>query len=313
MEKRWVVGPEQARQRLDLFLVSAGAGLSRTAIQKAIAAQGVLVNGRRGRAGEQVAAGDEISLVVPEAMPTAVVPENIPLSIVYEDEDLLVVDKPRGLVVHPAAGNRTGTLVNALLAHCHDLSGINGAIRPGIVHRLDKDTTGLLVVAKNDLAHLALSAQLKDRTMSRTYLALIHGTLASASGRLDMPVGRHPVDRKRMAVIPNGRPAVTDYRVLEDLRDYSLLRLQLLTGRTHQIRVHLAAAGHPVVGDRTYGRKVETPGLAGQALHAARLALIHPRRGETMVFQAPLPEDFRAVLAQARASAGRDPEAPIVF
>lgn len=266
-----------------------------------------MVNGRPARAGQLVRPGDEISFLPPEPVVPEAVPEEIPLRVIYEDQDLLVIDKPRGLVVHPAAGNPRGTLVNALLAHCRDLSGIGGIMRPGIVHRLDKDTTGLLVVAKNDQAHLSLAQQLKERIMSRTYLALVHGVPAAPRGRLELPVGRHPVDRKRMAVVPGGRPAATLYRVLEDLDRYALLRLDLQTGRTHQIRVHLSAVGHPVVGDRVYGGRRDGLGLTGQALHAARIDFRHPRHGEPMRFQTDPPDDFLAALGAARASAGRDP------
>ncbi len=306
------MGPDRAGQRLDLFLVSVGAGPSRSSLRKDILAGRAALNGSPARPAQIVAAGDVVTLDPLPPAPLTVAAEAIPLRIVYEDRDLLVIDKPRGLVVHPAAGNPRGTLVNALLAHCHDLSGIGGTIRPGIVHRLDKDTTGLLVVAKNDLAHLGLSAQLKERAVSRAYLALVHGTMPDPRGRLAMPIGRHPVDRKRMAVVPCGKPAVTDYEVLEDLGPYSLLRLHLLTGRTHQIRVHLAAIGHPVAGDPTYGRRREDLPLAGQALHAGRLAFVHPRTGEPMSFTAAPPEDFQAVVARLRASAGRDPNAPLV-
>ncbi|MCL6613610.1 MAG: RluA family pseudouridine synthase, partial [Firmicutes bacterium] len=235
MEKRWIVGPEGAGQRLDLFLAAVGAGPSRTAIQKAIAAGLATINGRPARPAQIVNPGDEVVLGELQIAPAAAEPEEIPLRVVYEDADLLVVDKPRGMVVHPAPGNTRGTLVNALLAHAHDLSGIGGALRPGIVHRLDKDTTGLLVVAKNDRTHLALSEQLKERVMSRSYLAIVHGVPAMARGIVEMPIGRHPFDRKRMAVVAGGRPAMTEYRVLEDLGAYSLLKLRLGTGRTHQI------------------------------------------------------------------------------
>lgn len=311
MGKIWVIAPEQAGLRLDRFLVSVKAGPSRTALQKAIAMKLALVNGYPERAAYLVSAGDQVSLDMPPPAEIALIPENIPLRIIYEDPDLLVVDKPRGLVVHPAAGNVRGTLVNAILAHCHDLSGIGGTIRPGIVHRLDKDTTGLLVVAKNDLAHLGLAAQLKERTMARIYLALVHGTPALASGRLEMPIGRHPVDRKRMSVSPRGRPAITNYRTVETLNAYSLLRLSLATGRTHQIRVHLAAAGHPIVGDRTYGSRRETLGLTGQALHAGQLSFMHPRHATPLSFTAEPPPDFMAALAEARRLAGWPEDAPV--
>jgi 23S rRNA pseudouridine1911/1915/1917 synthase len=305
MEKRWIVRPEEAGLRLDVHLAQNGAGPSRAYIQKLIAGDSVSINGKTSRASQRLAVGDEILLSDPgPSALDSVAPEEIPLSVVYEDRDLLVIDKPRGMVVHPAPGNYRGTLVNALLAHCGDLSGIGGKIRPGIVHRLDKDTTGLLVVAKNDLAHLGLAAQIKARAMTRIYLALIHGAMPAAAGKLEMPIARHPRDRKRMAVVAGGRPAVTFYRVLETLGNYSLLQIKLATGRTHQIRVHFSAIGHPVVEDRTYGRHCGDFVLSGQALHAAELILSHPRTGETMHFQAPPPSDFQEALTQARLIAG---------
>jgi len=280
-------------------------------IQKAIAAGVATVNGRPAKAAQTVHPGDEVVLgALPVEAPSCE-PEEIPLRVVYEDPDLLVIDKPRGMVVHPAPGNPKGTLVNALLAYARDLSGVGGVLRPGIVHRLDKDTTGLLVVAKNDQAHLALSAQLKERTMSRRYLALVHGIPTPEQGIIRMPIGRHPFDRKRMAVVTDGRPATTVYTVLEELGAYSLLKLALETGRTHQIRVHLAAVGHPVVGDRVYGRGRQTLGLAGQALHAGYLSFVHPRTGERLSFRSRPPEDFLCLLRKLRQEAGRDPEAPI--
>lgn len=300
--------PEQERTRLDRFLTRAGTGLSRASVQKAITAGAALVNGRPAKSSRLLCAGDEVVFEPPAPVQMEALPEALPLAIVHEDRDLLVIDKQRGLVVHPAAGNRRGTLVNAVLAHCPDLSGIGGSLRPGIVHRLDKDTTGLMVVAKNDAAHLALAEQLRSRTMSRTYLALVHGLMPAAAGRFLLPIGRDPKNRKRMAVSAKGKPALTDYRVLEALGGYSLLELTLGTGRTHQIRVHLAACGHPVVGDRTYGPRRETLGLEGQALHAARLSFIHPRDGRPMHFHRPPPADFLAALDRARALAGRGDE-----
>ncbi|NLG84485.1 MAG: RluA family pseudouridine synthase [Firmicutes bacterium] len=288
-----------------------GAGPSRTMIQKAIAAGLATVNGRPAKAAQTVHPGDEVVLVPLPVEAPRCDPEAIPLRLVYEDPDLLVVDKPRGMVVHPAPGNLRGTLVNALLAHVRDLSGVGGTLRPGIVHRLDKDTTGLLVVAKNDTTHLALSAQLKERIMRRRYLALVHGIPKPGQGTIRMPIGRHPFDRKRMAVIADGRPAVTVYTVFEELGAYSLLGLMLETGRTHQIRVHLAAIGHPVVGDRVYGRGRDTLGLAGQALHAGYLSFVHPRTGERLSFTSTPPEDFLALLRRLRREAGVDPEAAL--
>jgi len=313
VEKKWVVEPDQSSQRLDLFLASAGAGLSRTAVQKALQLRPALVNGHPAKASQLVEAGDQILFFTLETAPYAIEAETIPLHIIYEDADLVVVNKPRGMVVHPAPGNSRGTLVHALLAQCSGLSGIGGVMRPGIVHRLDKDTTGLLVVAKHDRAHLSLAAQLKNHTVSRTYLALVHGTMPSLGGSLEMRIGRHPVERKKMAVVPNGRPATTHYQVLENCDDFSLLLLKLATGRTHQIRVHLSSIGHPVVGDPVYGRRQETLGLLGQALHAGKLAFEHPSTRELLQFKADPPADFLSSLAQARLRAGLPPDEPIYF
>lgn len=305
--------PESAGERLDRFLARVGAGPSRSFIQKAIAGGHCLVNNVPAKAARILSPGDEIEFIPPPPQESDLEPEAIPLQILYEDRDLIVLDKPRGMVVHPGPGNPRGTLVHALLAHCRDLSGIGGRLRPGIVHRLDKDTTGLLVVAKNDQAHLNLSAQLKERTMSRVYLALVHGHMPDQHGLLALPIGRHPVDRKRMAIVAGGREALTEYRVIETLDQYQLLRLSLSTGRTHQIRVHLAAVGHPVVGDRVYAGGRANMGLQGQALHAAALSLVHPRTGERLHFTAPPPSDFLAVLAALRAKSGYDPAAPVLI
>ncbi|HYH03713.1 MAG TPA: RluA family pseudouridine synthase, partial [Bacillota bacterium] len=226
-------------------------------------------------------------------------PEAIPLEILYEDGDLVVVNKPRGMVVHPAAGNYHGTLVNALLEHCRDLSGIGGIIRPGIVHRLDKDTSGVLVVAKNDLAHLHLAAQIKSRQMKRIYQTLVHGR-PPESGRVEAPIGRHPVERKKMAVVPTGKPAVTNYRVLEYFQRYAFLEVKLESGRTHQIRVHLSHLGYPVVGDPVYGWKKEAAPIVGQALHAAVLGFIHPRSGVYLEFTTAIPAVMEEALQWCR-------------
>lgn len=251
----------------------------------------------------KVTAGDVFSVTVPAAAPLALTPEAVPLDVLYEDADVIVINKARGMVVHPAAGHAEGTLVHALLHHCRDLQAIGGTVRPGIVHRLDKDTTGCLMVAKNEQAQLALAQQLKERTVTREYTALTWGCPRTDAGTIDAPLGRHPVDRKRMAVLPagRGRAAVTHFNVLERLPGHGLLRCQLETGRTHQIRVHLAAIGHPVVGDRTYGGKRHTYGLAGQALHAQRLIFQHPRSGATIACEARLPDDFAALLERLRA------------
>ena len=242
--------------------------------------------------------GKTVSVELPEPEAVDIVPQNIPLDVVYEDEDVIVVNKPKGLVVHPAPGHPDGTLVNALLYHCGDsLSGINGELRPGIVHRIDRDTSGLIIAAKNDAAHLALSAQLKDHSLSRTYECLVTGNMKQDSGTVDAPIGRHPVDRKRMAVVrQGGREAVTHWEVIARYRGVTHLRCRLETGRTHQIRVHLAYIGHPILGDTVYGAKKPVPGLTGQCLHATALEFIHPAPGQKISLACPLPEEFTRML-----------------
>ncbi len=270
--------------------------ISRSGIRKLIDEGRVLVNGKTCKANCRTEEGDVIEISLPEPEPLEALPEDIPLDIVYEDRDIIVVNKQRGLVVHPAPGNPSGTLVNALLFHCKDLSDINGKIRPGIVHRIDRDTTGLICAAKNNAAHVSLAAQLETHSMAREYLAVTEGTPRGGSGTVDLPIGRHPVDRKKMAAgVKNGREAVTHYETIEKKAGFALVRVKLETGRTHQIRVHLAFIGAPVAGDPVYGIK-NTRGLAGQLLHAGKLTLKHPRTLETMVFKAPPPEDFIAFL-----------------
>ncbi|MDW7738726.1 MAG: RluA family pseudouridine synthase [Bacillota bacterium] len=297
-EKIFVVSAEDEGARLDLFLANLEDGLSRNMVQKLVDDGRVRINQETCYdKNHRIKGGEEISLFIPPPGEISVGPEDIRLDIIYEDSDLLVVNKPRGMVVHPAPGHPGGTLVNALLNHCSDLSGIGGMIRPGIIHRLDKDTSGLLIVAKNDQAHRLLSGQLKSRTLRREYIALVAGKVMPAVGRIEAPIGRHPHHRKKMAVISAGREAVTRYRVLKYYGQYSLLQLNLETGRTHQIRVHLAHLGYPVIGDPTYSKRSydDLPsGLAApQALHARRIRFIHPRSGEEMEFSAPLPSDFR--------------------
>lgn len=282
-----------AGQRLDLFLTGRLEGFSRARIQNLLADGLVAVNAGRARASRRLRQGDLVRVELPPPVETLLVPEDLPLRVVYQDDDLLVVDKPRGMVVHPAPGHSSGTLVNALLHHVRNLSGINGVLRPGIVHRLDRDTSGLLVVAKNDAAHRSLAAQLRDRRMTREYLALVHGTL-EGEGVVEAPVGRHPVDKKRMAVVAGGKPAVTTFRVLARYRGYTLLSLKLGTGRTHQIRVHMAHIGHPVAGDPKYGGGSL---LKGQFLHAAVLSFDHPVSARRLTFTAPLPAELAVVLA----------------
>jgi 23S rRNA pseudouridine1911/1915/1917 synthase len=299
---------EQVGERLDSYLASV-AEMTRSAAAKAIEGGLVLVNGAPSQKKYAVKAGDEISFEPSEPEEYDVEPENIPLDIVYEDDMIIVINKPSGMVVHPAPGNYTGTLVNALLYHCKDsLSGVGGVMRPGIVHRIDKDTSGLLVVAKCDKAHVALSEELKYHGITREYRALCIGGLKEDEGTVDYPIGRHPKDRKKMAVVKEGgREAVTHYRVLERFGGISYLALELETGRTHQIRVHMSYKGHPLLGDEVYGAskcrfEERHPKLFdGQALHATRLTLTHPKTGERMSFDAPLPENFQKALELLRA------------
>lgn len=289
--------------RLDVALAGdATLALSRSRIQALIAAGAVAVDGVTvKRPGFRLRGGEAIVVEVPPDRPAEAVAQDIPLAVVYEDADLIVINKPRGLVVHPAAGHSSGTLVNALLKHCPDLAGIGGVLRPGIVHRLDRDTTGLLVVAKTQRAHDALTRAIKARAVHRGYLAIVWGVPDAVQGRIEAPIGRHPVDRKRMAVVEGGRPAVTHFAVLESFGRAALLRCALETGRTHQIRVHLAFIGHPVIGDPVYSGRRDSCGMAGQALHAAMLAFAHPVDGRPLRFEVPPPEDFRQLLARLRA------------
>lgn len=303
---RCKVKPEEEGLRIDVFLAQAHDLPSRAFAQKLLKNEKVTVNAHFVKPSYLVQKGDLVTVDFEAPKPLAVKAEDIPLDILYEDQDLVVVNKPRGMVVHPAAGHHSGTLVNALLNYCTDLSGIGGVIRPGIVHRLDKDTSGVLVVAKHDRSHLALAQQLKKRTMTRIYLALTHGRMSAVEGTINAPIGRHPVHRKKMAVMTKGRPAVTYYRVLEELGLYTLLQAKLTTGRTHQIRVHLQYIGHPVAGDQVYGRPKEPFTIKGQALHAATLRLIHPRTGKQMEFNAPLPPDFQKVIDYCRKRWGKN-------
>lgn len=286
--------------RLDIGVTDV-LGKSRSFVQGLISQECVKVNGSPKKANYKVRQGDKIEVETPTLRESTADPENIPLDILYEDEDVLVVNKRQGMVVHPAPGAWTGTLVNALLYHCHNLSGINGVLRPGIVHRIDKDTSGILVVAKNDIAHQGLAAQLKAHTMSRKYLTLVHGLLLEPSGTVDAPIGRDPSNRKRMAVVmQNSKAAVTHYTVLERFRETTYLEVRLETGRTHQIRVHLLFVKHPVLGDPVYGTKKNPFGLSGQMLHAAHLGFEHPRSGKWMEFDAPLPKVFANLLGKLR-------------
>lgn len=295
-------------ERLDAFLARTGENLSRSAAQKLIEEGHVLRNGKLGKKNDRLNEGDRVSYSIPEAKPVDIVPTEMPLEIVYEDEDVLVINKPKGLVVHPAAGHSDDTLVNGLLYAMGDsLSGINGELRPGIVHRIDKDTSGLLAVAKNDYAHTMLASQLKDHTMARTYEAIVCGNLKEDSGTVDAPIGRHPSDRKKMCVTQRGsRNAVTHWEVVQRYRGYTHIRCKLETGRTHQIRVHMAYIGHPILGDTVYGHKKPELGQTSQCLHAGALCFRHPRDGRPVMVFAPLPQYFQDVLEKLRKMSGSE-------
>ncbi len=299
-----VVDEEASGERLDKLLVEASPEeLSRSQLQDWIREGYVRVNGAAVKPNYKVGPGDQIEVRVPITVTSELVPEPIPLDIVYEDSDVIVVNKPRGMVVHPAAGHPNGTLVNALMYHCKDLSGINGEIRPGIVHRIDKDTSGLLMAAKNDAAHASLSEQLKEHTVTRRYIAVVHGTIPHEQGTIDAPIGRDPKDRKLyMVTDKNAKTAVTHFVVRERMDSgYTLLELMLETGRTHQIRVHMKYVGYPLVGDPVYGRsKGRTMAVPGQALHAAVLGFTHPRTGERLTFEAPLPAEMEQLIEELR-------------
>ena len=298
----FTVPEEFAGERLDKWLAAPERDLqmTRSAVQLRMEQQAVLVNGTPVPKNYRQRGGDVIEITLPEPEPLTLEPENIPLDIVYEDADLLVVNKPKGMVVHPAPGHATGTLVHALLYHCGDqLSGINGVIRPGIVHRIDRNTSGLLMVAKTDAAHHSLSAQIQAHSFTREYQAVAVGRFRESSGTIDAPIGRHPVDRKKMCVTQkNSKRAVTHYETILAYQKATHLRLRLETGRTHQIRVHLAYLGHPVLGDDVYGKPY--PGLEGQCLHAAKIGFVHPTTGQYLEFESPLPDYFRRVLRQLR-------------
>ncbi len=290
--------PEQAGERIDRFLAAERADLSRSRIQKLISEGLITINGASvTKASVKLAEGDEVMITIPEPEPSDLVPEDIPLDIVYEDGDIIVVNKSAGMVVHPSAGHDSGTLVHALLGHGGDLSGVGGVLRPGIVHRLDKDTSGLIVIAKNDNTHRELSGQLQRRELTRIYVAVVKGTPKTAEGTIETGIGRHRRDRKKMAVLEEGgREAVTMYEVAQQLEKHSLLEIKLSTGRTHQIRVHMAHINHPVVGDLTYGRKEKPALIKRQALHAWQLRLVHPVSGEAQQFKAPIPEDMEGLI-----------------
>ncbi len=302
MNKEIKLIAEQDGERLDKSLAALLADYSRSYIQKLIEDGAVLLNGKTAGKKSTVKNGDEIILTVPEPETLETLPENIPLDIVYEDSDLLVVNKAKGMVVHPAAGNLSGTLVNALLYYCGDsLSGINGVARPGIVHRLDKDTSGLLIVAKNDFAHQKLADLIKVHDFTRQYEAIIVGRPKEDRGTVKTLIGRSPADRKKMAVVKDGREAITHYEVIDTYKGYSHVRLTLETGRTHQIRVHMAHIGHPVVCDEVYGGKPQFSECKGQCLHAKRIAFVHPRTGENIDIESELPDYFSSILKKLRA------------
>ena len=296
MTRELTAATEHAGVRLDAFLSADGA-LTRSQAARLIAEGRVRVNGKPAAKSARLSGGETVTVDVPQLRETALPPQDIPLDVVYEDDDVIVVNKPTGLVVHPAPGHPDGTLVNALLHHCGDsLSGIGGEKRPGIVHRIDRDTSGLIIAAKNDAAHLALSAQLKDHSLSRTYECLVTGNMKQDSGTVDAPIGRSSADRKKMAVVPTGRRAVTHWEVVARYPGVTHLRCRLETGRTHQIRVHMAHIGHPILGDTVYGAKKPVPGLTGQCLHATGLRFVQPRTGEPVELHCPLPPEFTAML-----------------
>ena len=288
-------------ERLDVFLARMDETLSRSRVQRLIADGHVMVDGKTPKASQRLSEGATVAVEMPEPEAADILPEQIPLDILYEDEDVIVVNKARGMVVHPAAGVSRGTLVNALLAHCKDLSGINGALRPGIVHRLDKDTSGVMIAAKNDAAHRSLAEQIQQKTAKRVYWAILTGNIAEEEGVIHGAIGRNPKDRQKMAVVrENGKDATTKFRVLERFGAYTLVECRLMTGRTHQIRVHMAYIGHPVVGDPKYGAKKCPFSIEGQALHSKTLMFTHPRTEERMEFEAPLPEDMQMILDDLR-------------
>lgn len=295
---RFQITEEYEEERLDKCMSLLIESLSRSFIQKMIKEEQVFVNGKPVKANYRLRTDDEICFDLPEAVEPDIEPENIPLDILYEDDDLLVVNKPKGMVVHPAAGHYSGTLVNAILYHCQgNLSGINGVMRPGIVHRIDMDTTGSLIVCKNDFSHNSIAEQLKDHSIVRRYRAIVHGVLKEDEGTIHTTIGRHPNDRKKMAVnVRNGKDAVTHYQVLERFRDYTYIECRLETGRTHQIRVHMDSIGHPLLGDTVYGNRKSPFHLQGQTLHAMILGFIHPRTKEYIETAAPLPEYFSHLL-----------------
>ena len=302
MKQSYLVPEEFQGERIDKYLSEACCGLTRSYLQKLLKSQLVEVDGKAVKNSYRVSAGETVELEVPEAVEPEIEAEPIPLDILYEDKDIILINKPKGMVVHPAAGHYSQTLVNGLMYHCRgELSGINGVMRPGIVHRIDMDTTGVLIVCKNDFAHNSIAEQLKVHSITRKYYAIVHGVIGEDEGTVDAPIGRHPVDRKKMSInYKNGKHAVTHYRVLERFKQFTYVECQLETGRTHQIRVHMASLNHPLLGDSVYGPSKCPFKLHGQTLHAGVLGIIHPRTGEYMEFSAPLPEYFENLLEKLR-------------
>lgn len=300
-EYRFQIGEDTAGMRIDKCLSEAFDELSRAYIQKLIKEKLVFINGKNCKPSSVPVYGDTVIFSTPDSVIPDILPENIPLDILYEDEDVIVVNKPKGMVVHPAAGHYTGTLVNALLYHCRDLSGINGVLRPGIVHRIDKDTTGAVIACKNDRAHESIAEQLKEHSVDREYIAIVHGNITEEEGTVDAPIGRDKKDRKRMGVdFADGKKAVTHYYVLERFSQYAYVKCRLETGRTHQIRVHMAYIKHPLLGDEVYTGAKSPWHLTGQTLHARTLGFMHPSSGERILVEAPVPEYFERVLADLR-------------
>jgi len=298
--KNYTIDEENVGKRLDLFVSENEVDMSRSFVQGIIEKQQVKVNGQIKKSNYKLRIGDQVQVELAEPVELQVEAEDIPLDIVYEDRDVIVINKPQDMVVHPAPGNYTGTLVNGLLHHCKDLSGINGVIRPGIVHRIDKDTSGVLIVAKNDKSHNSLAMQLKDHSMKRTYYAIVEGIVKEDEGTVKTNIGRHPVERIKMAVVKDGKEAITNYKVLERFKSNTLVECRLETGRTHQIRVHMSHLHHPLIGDQVYGYKKQRFKLQGQALHAKNLGFIHPTTGEYMEFDSQLPEYFQDILDKLR-------------
>ncbi len=302
MKQNYLVPEEAQGERIDKYLPEICFGLTRSYLQKLLKSQLVEVDGKAVKSSYRLSAGETVGLEVPEAVEPEIEAEPIPLDILYEDKDIILINKPKGMVVHPAAGHYSQTLVNGLMYHCRgELSGINGVMRPGIVHRIDMDTTGVLIVCKNDFAHNSIAEQLKVHSITRKYYAIVHGLIKEDEGTVDAPIGRHPVDRKKMSInYKNGKHAVTHYRVLERFKQFTYVECQLETGRTHQIRVHMASLNHPLLGDSVYGPSKCPFKLQGQTLHAGVLGIVHPRTGEYMEFSAPLPEYFENLLEKLR-------------